>query len=672
MGVFQKTQKFWQKSKLKYSKMPSLKQWKSFFQVVSKKEKFLFLLFLFLFLASGSYLIFNFYSKNTALQPAEGGVYKEGVVGKARIINPLYALSDAERDLVEILFRGLMKYNSRGEIVPDLAEKYEIQEEGKIYEISLKDNLFWSDGKPLTTEDIIFTVKVLQNPATKSPYLASWLDVGVEKIDEKTLKFYLKNPYFPFLELMTFKIIPKHIWQEVPLENFPLALYNLKPISSGPYQVEKIEQDDLGYITSVTLSKNPYYYNEGPFLSKIILLFFKKEEELLASIFNQKVKGFSLTSPEQKFSLHFKSYQVLLPRYFALFFNLESEILAEKNVRKALSYATDKKEILEKVLQNQGKIVHSPFLADIYNFNPPSQIYERDIEKAKELLITAGFTRINEKGIREKILKKKVEFEFKSNLSLGSQGREVEELQKCLAKDKAVYPEGKITGFFGKLTKEAVIRFQEKYATTILEPQGLKKGTGKVRTATRKKLNELCAVISEEVLPLKLNLVTVEQTQLKKVADLLKKQWQELGIDLKIKTLPLSELEQNYLRPRNYEILLFGQVLGIIPDLFPFWHSKQTKDPGLNLANYKNKAVDELLVKARQAQDFQTLRENYEKLQDILIEEVPALFLYSPYYHYFLSPNIKGFKNTIIADPSKRFSNIANWYINTKRVWISK
>jgi len=393
---------------------------------------------------------------------------------------------------------------------------------------------------------------------------------------------------------------------------------------------------------------------------------------LLASIFNQKVKGFSLTSPEQKFSLHFKSYQVLLPRYFALFFNLESEILADKNVRKALSYATDKKEILEKVLQNQGKIVHSPFLADIYNFNPPSQIYEKDIEKAKELLITAGFTRINEKGIREKILKKKVEFEFKSNLSLGSQGREVEELQKCLAKDKAVYPEGKITGYFGKLTKEAVIRFQEKYATTILEPQGLKKGTGKVRTATRKKLNELCAVISEEVLPLKLNLVTVEQTQLKKVADLLKKQWQELGIDLKIKTLPLSELEQNYLRPRNYEILLFGQVLGIIPDLFPFWHSKQTKDPGLNLANYKNKAVDELLVKARQAQDFQTLRENYEKLQDILIEEVPALFLYSPYYHYFLSPNIKGFKNTIIADPSKRFSNIANWYINTKRVWISK
>lgn len=650
--------------------LPTRAQWQGFFRLLSRKEKILFSLFALLFLASLFYLGLSFYFQNTELVPKAGGSYKEGILGQPRLINPLYATSDAERDLVELLFEGLMKYSSKGEIVPSLAESYEIKEQGKVYEFSLRENLFWSDGEPLTSDDILFTIKILQDPSYRSPYLASWLDVGVEKRNEKTVAFHLKRPYLPFLELATFKIIPKHIWQEVPAANFSLAPYNLRPVVSGPYQIEEVEQDELGFITEVTLSKNPFFFDEEPFLTKIQLLFFEDEKKLLNEALAKKIEGLTLQPPVSRLTPPFKTYRVLLPRYFALFLNPEkAALLNDKRVRQALSFATDREEILKQALKGQGEVVSSPLLPGFYGFAPPSQTYEKDRLAAEELLIEAGFTRVNAEGVREKMAEREVVFQFKRNLGLNSKGEEVKELQGCLAQDMEVYPEGEITGFFGQLTKAAVIRFQEKYHEEILDPQGLTAGTGAVRGGTREKLNELCARINEEVLELTLELVTVDQEQLKKVAEILKEQWQEVGVALKIKTLTLAELEQNYLRPRNYEVLLFGQVLGAVPDLFPFWHSKQTSDPGLNLAHYESKEADRLMMAARQAQTWQELAQNYEALQNIILDDAPAIFLYSPSYLYFVNRGLKGIKLELITDPSKRFSNIEEWYIKTKRVW---
>ena len=129
------------------------------------------------------------------------------------------------------------------------------------------------------------------------------------------------------------------------------------------------------------------------------------------------------------------------------------------------------------------------------------------------------------------------------------------------------------------------------------------------------------------------------------------------------------QLEKDFIKPRDYESLLFGEVLGAIPDPFPFWHSSQKKDPGLNLALYENKKADGYLEEARESSDPQIQRENYEEFQDILIADSPAIFLYSPDYLYLVKRKIKGIETKIITDPSKRFSEIGNWYIETKRVW---
>jgi hypothetical protein len=221
----------------------------------------------------------------------------------------------------------------------------------------------------------------------------------------------------------------------------------------------------------------------------------------------------------------FSEKHISLPRYFAVFFNPEkSKTLSEIEVREALNYGTNKKEIIEKVFAGQGKTTDSPVLPEIFGFSSPSTIYEFNIEKAKEMLNNSGFIETVE-GKREKIVRKEANFSFKSELKTGSQGKEVEELQKCLAKDPDLYPEGEITGFFGNSTKKAVTKFQEKYAKEILEPGGLTEGTGMVASATRAKLNELCAKPIEEILSLNFSLMTVDQPILIEVANILKEQW---------------------------------------------------------------------------------------------------------------------------------------------------
>jgi ABC-type transport system substrate-binding protein len=655
-------------------KWPSKNQWKQLFKILTRWEKVRFFLFFILAIGSLIFLLIGLYFKNTKIEPALGGVYIEGIVGQPRFINPIYSsVNDADRDLVQLVFSGLMEYNQEGNLRPELAQDPpEVKEEGKVYEISLRDNLSWDDGSPLTTEDVIFTIKTIQSSDYNSPLRPVWLGVEIEKISDKTLRFRLKNPSASFAENLTLKIIPKHIWQDIPYQNFHLAVYNLQPVGSGPFKVKEVKKDEVGFIKSVTLARNPNYFSDHPKIQEITFLFFDKEEDLIKSFKNKEINGFSLTSVKDYDSLKsngFSEKNISLPRYFAIFLNPEkSKTLSETEVRKALNYGTNKKEILEKVFVGQGKIVDSPVLPEFFGFSSPSTIYDFDINKAKEILNKAGFIETPE-GKREKIVRKEANFSFKSELKTGSQGKEVEELQKCLAKDPDIYPEGEITGFFGNSTKKAVIKFQEKYAKEILEPGGLKEGTGMVGKATRDKLNELCAKPIEEVLSLNFSLMTVDQPILIEVANVLKEQWKNLGVELEIKKYDISTLERDVIKKRDYDMLLFGEVLGSIPDPFSFWHSSQKKDPGLNLALYENKNVDKILEEARQTLDPDVRAQKYQEFQNLLISDAPVLFLYNPDYIYFVSSEIKGIGVTKIVDPSKRFVGIENWYIYTKRVW---
>jgi ABC-type transport system substrate-binding protein len=603
----------------------------------------------------------NFYFEKTKIVPKEGGIFVEGMVGFPNYLNPIYSIaSDVDDSITNLLFSGLMKFEG-SKLVPDLAESYKVLEDGKVFEVHLKDNIFWSDGQKITSDDVIFTVKTIQNPETKSPLRTAWLGVDVEKISEKDFKFILKNPSYVFLENLTLKPIPKHVFENVPPTNLSLSFLNLRPVGSGPYQLEKIERDKEGKIISIELKRNENYFGKKPYIQKFVFRFFENEKELLEAAKRKEIDGFS-----QKEFQEIPGFEVLnfkTSRYFAVFLNLDKKVFSENEVRKALNLGTDKKEILKEAISNKGEIINSPLLPE-FSFKE-----KFDFEKAKEILEKAGYKDLNGDGILEKVIVKEPPFQFKSNLSLGSNGKEVEELQKCLAKDPEVYPEGEISGYFGNKTKEAVIRFQEKYRKEILEPLGLEKGNGEIKGKTREKLNQICFERKEERYVLKFSLTTAEDPILLKTAQILKRQWEKLGFDVEIKSYKVEDLKREIIPKKDYDALLFGQILGKIPDLFPYWHSTQIEENGLNLSNYQNKDVDKILEEVREEFDEEKRKEKLEKFEEILNKDCPAIFLYNPNYFYFVSEKIKGVKENFISIPSERFLNVENWYIKEKRVW---
>jgi peptide/nickel transport system substrate-binding protein len=655
---------------------PSKKQWTKIFSILNKKEKILLFFCLALFIASTAFLINLVCTKNTKLGPGVGGSYTEGLVGGPRFINPVYAASnDTDKLLAELIFSGLMKYDTDGKIIPDAASQIEIEAEGQNYLISLKENIYWHDGVQLNADDIIFTIKTIQNPDYRSPLRANYIGIEMERVSDFQVRFKLKEAYAGFLERLTFKILPRHIWENISPQNFILSNYNLQPIGSGPFQFKNLEQGPSGAITKINLTRFKNYYSttnpRQPYLSEISFLFFETEKELAKAAKAGKLDGFPLPSPEYWDLARKDNYQEIsfaLPNYFAVFFNLNSKLLSDESIRKALNYATDREEIIEEILAGRAKLVNSPLVPETYGFSLPANFYNYDIEIAETLLAEAGLEKQDGQWAKPA---EETNVEFTSKLQEGSQSAEVTALQTCLAKDSEIYPSGKITGYFGSQTKIAVIAFQEKYADDILAPNGLTKGTGVVSNSTRAKLNEICGEPVEKT-SMSFTLITAEDPILEKVADKIKEQWGEIGINIEIQTFPSSQLQQEIIKTRNYEMLLFGEALTAIPDPFPFWHSTQVIDPGLNLSGYKNSAVDTLLEKARTSMDEETREQQYQQIQDIIIEQAPVIMLYTPEYIYMTSGKINGIEQKVIFDPSQRFSNVQDWYIKTKRVWANQ
>lgn len=645
--------------------------------VLNKKERSAFLVLLLFVLVSNFFFIRAIYLKYTIEVPAKGGVIQEAMIGQPHLVNPIYSsANDIDDDLTKILFNGLLKFDKNNEVIPDLAKSFEIKEQGRIYEIKLKDKIFWHDNNSLTIDDIIYTIKTIQDPSYKSPLRVRWLGVSVEKQDEDTIGFFLEKAYPPFLEtLATTKIMPKHIWQNIPAENFPLVEYNLqKIIGSGPYKVEQIIFGKEHNIEKMALVENKLYFDKKPYIPRIVLNFYPDENTLLSKVKNQDSISFVLNSAENFSNLSREAKLLQMPRYFALFINQNkswdekiksNQFLRNKNIVQAINLAIDKENLIKEALNKKALTVYSPILPDFYgiNYENPSKKYDPDL--AAELIKKEGFQKNND-GFWVKVVKNP-KTSLTSNLSKGSKGEQVSFLQECLARDKSVYPEGEVSGYFGSNTEKAVINFQEKYKSEILEPAGLEKGTGTVRADTRDKINELCSKNPEETIILEITITTIDQDILIKSAEKIKNDLEKFGVKTNILSYDFSSLKENVIKPRDFQAILFGEILGKYPDLFPFWHSSEKNDPGLNLSGFENKKADGILKEIKQVLDDEKRNKLLIDFAKIIEDEKPAIFLFNPYYIYYLSPQIKNFGEEKILLPSERFKNITERFIKTKR-----
>lgn len=662
------------KNTLSGGKLPSKKQWLHFFTVLEKKEKIAFGILLTLFVSSLIFLTSSFYIKNTNVVPANEGRIREGVLGQPQFINPLYApLSDIDKDLTELIFSSLMTYDNNGNIIPDLINEYSIEDEGKTISFSIKENAKWHDGIPLTIDDVIFTIDLVQDPEYLSPLRTNWQGVEIERISDYKALFKLKQTYSGFEEsLVNLKILPQHIWKDVNVQSITsnTQLNVIAPIGSGPYMVSKTLQRNDKSIKSMILNVNKSYYGNVPHIQRFDFYFYNNESDLLSSLKkgNLDSGNIEIGNYIEKSFKKYNLYPLETPNYFAIFLNNQKKPFDTKEVRQALSYLTNKQEIADKVLNGKGEIIDSLLLPSFYGLNSPADVLSYDETKGESLLNKNGY--VLKDGSRMKIIEKSSGFKFSQTLQVGSNNAEVKKLQECLASDAEIYPSGTISGKFGQETKDAVIKFQEKYKDSILIPNGLTTGTGKVAGATIKKLNEVCFVVPDEQIPMSFILKTTDNPTLVTTANLIKEQWGKQGIKIEVQTVNESDIKK-VIRERNFDILLFGEKLGGIPDPIPFWHSSQRVDPGLNLSLYQNDKADSLMEKARKYSDFTDAnrKKTLEDLQDIIISDAPAIPLFTTDYLYLINKNVKGVLTQKIVEPSKRFTDISNWYIKEKRVW---
>ncbi len=336
---------------------PNFKQLKYLGEVLSPQEKKQIKILSFLVIVCLIGLAINFYFTGLKIVPKNGGTYTEGLVGVPKFINPLYSsLNQVDEDLARLVYASLVKIDKDQNMAPDLAKNWQVSADGKAYTFFLKENLIWHDGEALTADDVIFTFKAIKNPEFKSPLSQKFTDVEIEKIDDSTVKFTLKEPYTPFLENLTVGILPEHLWQEVAPGNMLLTDYNLKPIGAGPYLFKSLSKDKLGNIKSYTLVKNKKYHFREPYLDSLTFKFYPDYKTAVEALKNHNLDGLSYLPKELKEELSVRKdinyYALQLPQYTALFFNQgKNEALKDLKIRQALAYSLDKSEIIKEALQ---------------------------------------------------------------------------------------------------------------------------------------------------------------------------------------------------------------------------------------------------------------------------------------------------------------------------------
>lgn len=500
--------------------------------------------------------------------PAEGGTLIEGIVGAPRFVNPLLALTDADRDVAALTYAGLMGIGPDGALVPVLAESYTVSEDGTIYTFILRENAEFSDGTSVTSEDVVFTVEKAQDPGLKSPEYANWANVRAEAVDARTVRFILPSPYAPFLEDTRLGILPARLWRNVSNELFPFSPLMERPVGAGPFSVRHVIRDKDGIIKEYDLVAFPEFATGRPYLDRVRLKFYANSEELAEALDRGQIKSAYGIAAEG-------AMRAPYTRVFGVFFNPEVEpIFAELEVRQALSIAIDRNHIVNDILNGYGTPIAGPVPPGSEIAQPPVPEVATRIETARTALTDAGWE----------------------------------------------YEEGIGWNFEG--TPMPVITLR-----------------------------------------------TSNVPELKAIAESIVTDWQTLGIATELELYAVGDLTQDVIRPRDYDALLFGEVIGRGHDLYAFWNSNATTDPGLNIAMYKDETVDELLVRAREANDPIVALADVEAASNRIASEYAAAFTHTPDFLYAVPKDLDGIVLTQITSPSDRFATIASWHRHSEYIW---
>jgi peptide/nickel transport system substrate-binding protein len=347
-------------------------------------------------------LAFVAFNTATETRPESGGTYVEAIAGNPIYINPVLSqFTDVDKDLVALIFSGLTRRTADGTIEPDLAVSWEVQDEGRVYLFRLREGVFWHDDQPFSADDVLYTIRIIQDPDFQgSPDLSDfWRGITAEWIDARTIKFSLKEPFAPLPSYTTLGILPKHIFQDVPVRRLADTPFKGKPIGTGPYRMLEATVD------SVLLEANPRYYLQPPYLSRLKLNFYPDYRSTVNALKQGEVQGVSYVLPEDYKSLKdsgdFNVYQAPSSSGTFLLLNNQLSIFKDKAVRQALAYALNRPKLVELAVGGLGVVSDSPIVPKSWAYDPSVETYKYNVDTAKKLLDDAGW-KLNADGIRER------------------------------------------------------------------------------------------------------------------------------------------------------------------------------------------------------------------------------------------------------------------------------
>ena len=497
----------------------------------------------------------NSYAENVFV---DGGAYTEATLGEVKSMNPLFATTSSEKTLSRLMFATISAIDYSGHAGAGLAESIRADESGKIWTVKLRDGLKWSDGEPITNEDVIFTAGLIKNPAVSSIYDSSLSNVKVGENENGEIVFELPVSYADFITALNFPVVPKHILGEADPKTLIENNFSNAPVTSGAFSYNAT-QVSANNEKVYYLSANPNYYGGRIMLNSFAAHTFNTKEEIVNAVNAGSVSGTAeLTEAEAN---KVKTGQFLVKNSKLnsgafIFFNTARDSLSTVEMRSTIRQGID-----------MGKI-----RAAAPNATP----------------------------LDYPLLKSQIE-----------------------------------------LTNYPAI-------------------PGQNSEAARAKILELAGDVT-----LHLDVATVNSGYLPGVAEAIKTELEGLGFEVNLTVYEENQdFINNVVSKRNYDVLVYEVELGTDPDLLPYYHSSQVNNSGLNLSNYRDVFVDDLLLGARDAMNDEVRVKKYEMFLERWVAGVPAIGLYQPNLTYYYNKNVRTFNDVQLVTALDRFSDIDEWAVN--------
>ncbi len=535
--------------------------------------------------------------------PIESRPYREGMLGHPISISPLTARSQADRDLVALIFSGLVRNGPEGTIVPDLAGSWTVDPTGAIWTFELRPEARWQDGEPVTAEDVAFTIRTLQDPSYTGPAAGSWQDVTVRTIGAQTVVFTLSTPLGGFLQAATQRIAPAHLLANVPVDRLADDPFGQHPVGSGPFALVRLDAStaELRPVSAVgpteTLTSDPSPLASDslatpapttrpngpvPYLAGIEFRFFDDPAALVAAYRQGDLDAASGLSTAVTGDLVSGTGSRILSypgsTLTAVLFNLrpDQHWFASPAVRTALLEAIDRPALIESAFAMAASAASGLIPPSSVLLDPgAAEAVAYDRAAAQKALKAAGWTKVDN-AWRRPTFKKPFTFDL-------------------LSPDAASNPAAFAAA-------EAVAR-----------------------------------------------------------------DWKRIGLQVTHVALPPAEFVTERLATGSFTVAVADVTVGLDPDLYPLLASSQTRTGGSNVIGLQDPALDTLLVAARRPGTAAARAAAYSALQVQLDKGRYLLPLAFADESSVVRDTLQGPVSRQVADPSDRFWDVLTWRLAADR-----